>query len=476
MWRRIDVFGSLRLRLFAMATFGIALTMAMAAFALVLSFQRHVERFAEHELQRMLGDVVAAVRIDVSGRPVLASRLPDPRYGQPYGGAYWQISQAGAPVLRSRSLWDVAFPVPSASDRIRATVLPLAGVEEGVYALSRTVTVASDSGPKTLALTTALDYRDLLQMRRSFTQDVIGALALIAGFLLAWALVQVRVGLRPVNDLEAQLERIQSGAERRLSGPFPIELQPLVAGLNDLLDHQDRITARARERAGSLAHGLKTPLTGLLGLVEDLRNGGRPAEARLLETHLTSMRGPLERELARAHISGPIVAGTTFDAADAMDRLLMLMQHLPRSEQLAWTCDVPPGTLVSMDPADFSEIVGNLLDNARKWARSRVAVSCIAAEQHVHVTIEDDGPGIPEHKRSLVLARGERGAYDCEGSGLGLAIVADVLAEYGISLDVGTRADGGCRIAFAVPLRAAVPALSRVAQRAAPATALFPAS
>jgi signal transduction histidine kinase len=470
------VFGSLRLRLFAMATFGIAITVAVAALALVLSFQRHVERFAEHELQRMLGDVVAAVRIDVSGRPVLATRLPDPRYGQPYGGAYWQIAQSDAPVLRSRSLWDVALPVPASSDKIRAAVLPLTGVDEGVYALSRTVTVPSDGGARSLAITTALDYRDLLQMRRSFTQDVFGALALIAGFLLAWALVQVSVGLQPVNDLEAQLSQIHRGAQRRLSGRFPVELQPLVGGLNNLLDHQDRITARARERAGSLAHGLKTPLTGLFGLAEDLRNGGRPAEAHLLETHLTSMRGPLERELARAHISGPIVAGMTFDAADAIDRLLMLMQHLPRSEQLSWTCEVPPGTRVSMDPADFSEIVGNLLDNARKWARSRIAVTCIARDQHVAVIIDDDGPGIPEGKRSLVLARGERGTLDCEGSGLGLAIVTDVLAEYGISLNIETRPGGGCRITFAVPARVSDADLQPSLPRPAVSTDVSPAS
>lgn len=461
------MFGSLRLRLFAMATFGIAITVAVAAVALVLSFQRHVERFAEHELQRMLGDVVAAVRVQASGSPVLASQLPDPRYGEPYGGAYWQVAQANIPVLRSRSLWDVALPVPAASDRIRANLLPLAGVDEGVYALSRTVTISSDSGPMTLAITTALDYRNLLRMRRSFTQDVVGALALIAGFLLAWALVQIRVGLRPVNDLEAQIERIHRGSERRLSGLFPVELKPLVAGLNNLLDQQDRIAARARERAGSLAHGLKTPLTGLFGLAEDLRNGGRPAEARLLQTQLTSMRSQVERELARAHISGPIVAGMTFDAADAIDRLLMLMQHLPRSEQLSWTCDVPQRTLVSMDPADFSEIVGNLLDNARKWARSRVAVTCDTRDQHVHVAIEDDGPGIPDDKRSFVVARGERGALDGEGSGLGLAIVSDVLAEYGIAFDIGTGAGGGCRITFAVPASASDAALRSIPHRAA---------
>jgi signal transduction histidine kinase len=325
-------------------------------------------------------------------------------------------------------------------------------------------------------VTSALDYRDLLQMRRSFTYDVFGALALIAGFLLAWALVQVHVGLRPVNELEAQLERIHQGAERRLSGPFPIELQPLVAGLNDLLDHQDRITARARERAGSLAHGLKTPLTGLFGLADSLRDSGRSVEARLLETHLTSMRGPLERELARAHISGPIVAGMTFDAADAIDRLLMLMQHLPRSEQLAWTCEVPPGTLVSMDPADFSEIVGNLLDNARKWARRRISVSCTPKDYCVNVVIEDDGPGIPEDKQSLFLARGERGTYDCEGSGLGLAIVADVLAEYGIRLDIGARPGGGCRITFAVPARSLANGNGGVNSGAVPTRSLSPAS
>ncbi|MHB2169009.1 sensor histidine kinase [Alsobacter sp. R-9] len=446
--------GSLRLRLLGLATLGIAITVGVAAIALVVSFQRHVERFAEHELQRMLGDVAAALRIDDEGHALVESRLPDPRYEQPYGGAYWQVSQRGVPELRSRSLWDIVLPSPAipAANAPEAVVIDVPGIDGGLYTLTRTVSVPTDRGLTPLIVTTALDYRDLLQTRQSFSIDVAGALALIALVLLLWAVVQVQVGLRPVAEVERRIEGIRSGAERRLTGPFPVELQPLVTSLNDLIDHQGRLTVRARERAGSLAHALKTPLTGLSGLVGRLRATGRSQEARVLESHLDAMRVPLERELARAQIVGPIgLVGSSFDASQAIDRLLMLMQHLPRSESLTWNCDVPAGTMLTMDPADFSEIIGNLLDNARKWARSEVSIRCVERPDRIEMVVEDDGPGIPADLRPHCLARGERGTMDGEGSGLGLAIVRDVLEEYGAPFAIEDRPVSGCRIRFTLP-------------------------
>ncbi len=206
---------------------------------------------------------------------------------------------------------------------------------------------------------------------------------------------------------------------------------------------------RARERASDLAHGLKTPLTILSVEARRLQESGNGAGAVRLREQIEQMRAHVERQLARARSHGATAAGGTLtDASSSLERLLGLMRRMPRSENLEWRNTIPVGLRLRIDPEDFGEVVCNLLDNARQWARSRVTISGVVEGNSVRIAVDDDGPGIPPEQREVLRTRGESGALPGNGSGLGLAIVSDVLALYDTTLAIELSPTGGCRVQF----------------------------
>jgi signal transduction histidine kinase len=221
--------------------------------------------------------------------------------------------------------------------------------------------------------------------------------------------------------------------------------------LNLLLDRQEETVAKARKRAGDLAHGLKTPLTILTGEARRLDDAGLVESAQTLRDQIALMRGHLERELARARTHGVAVAGGTLsDGAKTVDRLIGLMQRMPRGDNISWAVNLDPNLRLFIDPADFGEVVGNILDNARKWARSRVTVRADVVGDQARIAVEDDGPGIEPGAKLRVLQRGEQVRYDDQGSGLGMSIAGDVLAEYGSELIIGDAKPTGCIVSFEI--------------------------
>jgi signal transduction histidine kinase len=267
--------------------------------------------------------------------------------------------------------------------------------------------------------------------------------------LFAW--LQIWLGLRELRRVDEQLHAVQSGEIPRIGGAVPEEIAPLVTSINGLLDRQETLIRKARDRAGSLAHGLKTPLTVLGGEVRRLDERGLRDEARRMQEQLSAIRNHVDRELARARTSGASVATGAYTAVEeTVARLLNLMQRLPRGEQLVWETSIQSQLKVSMDPDDFGEVLGNLLDNARKWAKTRVRVRVESAGERAIIRVEDDGPGFPVADSGAHRQRGIPSAQDATSSGLGLGIVQDILAEYGTQAVVGNH--GLCSVSFEVSL------------------------
>ena len=151
----------------------------------------------------------------------------------------------------------------------------------------------------------------------------------------------------------------------------------MVDSINKLLDRQDDLVRKARDRAGVLAHGLKTPLTILGGDVRRIEQAGLHDVAAGMQEQLGLIRTLVEREVARARTSGASVGCGAYTQVDeTVARLLRLMRHMPRGERLLWTTSIPAGLALDMDPHDFGEVMGNLIDNARKWATAKVAILC----------------------------------------------------------------------------------------------------
>lgn len=442
--------GSLRVRLLVLAALSILTTLAIAGVSLVLIFERHLERRVEHELEVRWLELATAFSLDDEGQPELIRDLSDPRYRQPHGGSYWQVTADHGAVLRSRSLWDSDIPANATYPTANRSAYRQRGPGgSSIYVIERPITLGPEGTLTRYRLAVALDYTDVQQLRDLFGKDVALSLAVLAFVLFSGAWLQTSVGLRPLTTLRRELTRLRQGHAVRLEGPFPEEVEPLADDLNRVLERQNQLIIKARDRAGDLAHGLKTPLTILFGEARRIESTGLRDSARLLRDQIKLMRDHVERELARTRTQGAAAAvGTQTDVTETVHRLISLMRRMPRGEALVWQVELPAVLQVDMDPHDFGEIVGNLLDNARKWARTRVAIRLERKNNgQLELLVIDDGPGIPAHMHKTVK-RGERGSADGEGFGLGLSIVGDVLEVYGARLQIADVDGGGSCVSF----------------------------
>jgi signal transduction histidine kinase len=441
---------SLRLRLLVLSSLSLAVSLAIAASFLAVIFERHMERRVAQELEVRLADIASVLERGPDGGPVLSRGLTDPRYRTPYSGVYWQISGNGHHPLRSRSLWDDILPVSAGHAGADRQAVETDGPNGGeIYLLERDV--APSPGPP-FRIAVAIDHGEIQALRADFLVDIVGGLVVLGALLALGFWLQAGLGLAPLRRLQEQLSAIHQGRATRLSGGFPSEVQPLTETLNALLERQHHLVSRARGRAGDLAHGLKTPLTILAAEAARLEEAGQDESAALVREQIGLMRGHVERELARARTHGQSAAGGLFtDVRRSAERLVDLMRRMPEGDRIVWTIDCSPALRAEMDPDDFGEVLGNLLDNARKAARSRVAFAAVETDGLVGVSVVDDGPGIAEADAPLLMQRGSRGDTASEGSGLGLSIVRDILEEYGRALTLRPEPAGGCRAAFQVP-------------------------
>jgi signal transduction histidine kinase len=438
--------GSLRVRMMMLAVVTIGLTLLVAGVSLTVLFERHILVRVAQELETRWIELAGVVAVDDTGRLVMSDRPMDPRYARPLSGAYWQVAVDGEPVERSRSLWDQALPIPAV---LQDEPYEVPGIGDGseLYILTRPLLIGDGADAARLVLTVALDHADVEAQNESFRRDVMVTLGLIAFVLVVGSWAQINHGLSPLSAIRRALRDIREGRQPRLGKGYASEVQPLADDLDRLLDRQDELVAKARDRAGALAHGLKTPRT-VLGLeARRLATSGRPEAAAVLEEQVGAMRGHVERELARSRARGTASSAAlgerSSDLADVTRRVLAVMARMPYADRLDVDVRIAAGTIVRIDSHDLAEVLGNLLDNARKWARSRITVEAERTGRTVMVTIGDDGPG---------LDAAPTGDRQSDGSGIGLAIVEDVLGEYGVKLE---RTSDGVRTLMRFSLPAA---------------------
>lgn len=446
---------SLRIRLLAAAAIVVSLVLVLAGFALAVVFERNVLRSIDIELDAYVEQLASILTRDENGHVIIDNELADPRFRQPYGGRYWQVSSEKGVLLRSRSLWDTLLqideaPAPGAGVRRQ----DLAGPNrQTLYTAIRSVILEQEPSAQqdeSYVLVAAMDRAEVDNINAKFNGDIVPALGVFAILLIAAAWVQVSVGLAPLEKVRTGLEAIRLGEARRLDAGVPSELQPLVAETNRLLDAQETALAKARARAGDLAHGLKTPLTALTMLADKLRSDGQAALAHDIEHQLQGLGRHVERELARSRIAAGAQTARTL-LAPTVSGLVKTISKLPRGDGIDWCIDSPAGLSAAVDEVDLAEILGNLMDNARKWTRSVVAITARRRDREIEVLVEDDGSGIPEDDRSRVLSRGIRLDERVPGSGLGLTIAKEIVEAYNGKLDLGHSDVGGLRVSLVLP-------------------------
>ena len=279
-----------------------------------------------------------------------------------------------------------------------------------------------------------------------------------AGFLI------VRRALRPFAALRERLMDVHQGREPRVHGAYLSEVQPLVDDLNALLDHRDRRVREALSKAGDLAHGLKTPLAVIGHEAERAAARGHADFADAVTSQVERMRRHIDYHLAhaRAAASGA-TPGAHCSVAESAASVARTLERLYAERGITIEVAVSPRHMVRGHREDLEEMLGNLLDNACKWAHSQVALSSADGNDRIVIDIEDDGPGIAPELRDAVLHRGVRADQAAPGSGFGLAIVRDLAALYGGSVALDASHLGGTRARLTLPAASGVQApFSRV--------------
>lgn len=456
---------SLRWRLLVATMAGMGLALLLAGLFLSGLFRDHVQRQFADGLATQLDQVIARLEFDAHGRPALDPQtLSDPRWTRPYSGLYWQVDALGSPsqpaVMRSRSLWDSQLALEDdalADGAVHQHALDGPGGSR-VLAVERTVRRASAADAR-WRVVVAADLRQTEAAVDRFNGVLLVALLVLLVLLGLAALVQVRLGLAPMDSLRQALGRLREGREQRIAGRFPQEVQPLIDDFNTVLDRNAEVVARARVQAGNLAHAIKTPLAAMAQEADRIatRNGDGRALADLVREQVAMARRQVDWHLARARVAAAQgLPGAVVPLEPVVEGLLRLMGrvHADRQLELAWVPAAEPLRFAG-EMQDLQEMLGNLLDNACKWARHRVQVSvrrvAPGGAQGMVLVIEDDGPGIDADRRAQVLARGARLDESVPGSGLGLAIVQELAVLYGGSMTLGTAELGGLRVALRLP-------------------------
>ena len=441
---------SLRLRLLLAAAISIAFAVGITGVVLVYLFKQYIESRVYTELESHLQQLTEGFSVAPDGK-IKVVPLADQRFEQPFSGLYWQVTLNNAPPKLSRSLWDEGLVADYGSgnpgEMKRHTSTGPAGSE--LLVLEWSIKINPSGKEQTVNLSIAADRKEIAQATASFTRDLAIWLALLAVALLLAASIQVGVGLRPLEVLRGRVAQIKSGTTPRLAGDYPSEVAPLVDELNDLLAVRDTSLTRARARAGDLAHGLKTPLTVLSAVAREMRQDGGEQTAVEIDEQVATMGRHIERELMRARLGTRSNART--DVGKAAGKMIAAMVKLPGGDELSWQLAVPEGLAAPIDAQDLAEILGNLLDNARIWAKSKVRISASASSTGCSLYIDDDGPGVPEDKISVILQRGRRLDETKKGSGLGLAIARDIAMAYGGDLNLHSSTLGGLQAEVVLP-------------------------
>jgi signal transduction histidine kinase len=407
-------------------------------------FELGLQRYLEAGLRNDSESLLVALARGPQGLQLDERRL-SPAYLRPFSGHYFRIDFADVH-WRSRSLWDQELP------RLD---------HPGLHANLQ----LGPEGQKLLVLRT--DYRRLGQaisisvaqdytpVRDSFLRmQQIGLGLGLAGLLLVLLLQRftVRRALRPLEKAREQIAQLQRGQRSQLDEQVPLELEPLVAQINHLLAHTEDSLKRSRNALGNLGHALKTPLAVLQSLASNEKLDPYPELRKLLLEQLEQVRQRLNRELNRARLAGDALPGAQLDCDAELPGLLATLNMI-HGEHLHLSYVASPGQHLPWDREDLLELLGNLLDNACKWADAEVRLTVTETAEAFILAVEDDGPGIPEERRDQVFSRGTRLDEQTHGHGLGLGIVRDIVDTWGGTLALHDSEWGGLKVLIELPRR-----------------------
>jgi signal transduction histidine kinase len=456
-------FNSLAFRLFTTAAAWTLLVLPIAGFIIYGLYRDDVQASFDGQLQKLVNAITVDSMGVGQGAPSAPTNLYEPLFEVTHSGWYWQITpldDKSAARLVSPSLATASLPSPAASgiaaDATGARWMTAKGPKGEPLRLVEVIdTLGHEAHTPRYSIIVAGPQDWLDHLVANFRYRLTTALALAGIGLVAVTLFQVRFGLLPLRQIEGGLAAIRSGAATTLKGELPAEIEPLQSELNALIRSNQDIVDRARTQVGNLAHALKTPLAVITNEARGEKTGLGAKVAEQAQIMSESVKHYLDRARMAARVN---VIGRVTPVAPVLGPLVRTLERIHQEKKVKIEVTCPPDARFQGERQDLEEMLGNLLDNACKWARRTVKLAVEVTPQtgraprrRLAITVADDGPGLTDEQRARIGRRGLRLDETKPGSGLGLSIVMDLAQSYRGSCELARGPEGGLAVHLDLP-------------------------
>jgi signal transduction histidine kinase len=456
-------FNSLAFRLFTTAAAWTLLVLPIAGFIIYGLYRDDVQASFDGQLQKLVNAITVDSMGNVQGPPAPPANLYEPLFEVTHSGWYWQITPIDEPKARklvSASLATASLPSPTAKsvapDASGARWMDAKGPAGEPLRLVEVIdTLGHEPDKPRYSIIVAGPQDWLDHLVANFRYRLTTALALAGIGLVAVTLFQVRFGLLPLRQIEHGLAAIRSGAASKLEGELPAEIEPLQSELNALIRSNQDVVDRARTHVGNLAHALKTPLAVITNEARGDKTGLGAKVAEQAQIMGESVKHYLDRARMAARVN---VIGRVTPVAPVIEGLVRTLERIHQAKHVKITVTCAPDARFQGERQDLEELLGNLLDNACKWARRAVAldveISPVTARAHnrrLTIVVSDDGPGLTREQRARIGKRGLRLDETKPGSGLGLSIVMDLAQSYHGACELTQSPSGGLMARLDLP-------------------------
>ncbi|MGB7453513.1 MAG: sensor histidine kinase [Lysobacterales bacterium] len=438
---------TLAFRIIALSSVWIIITLVVTAVMLVRNYREHTAQHYDVHVQMHLEELTGASHFTNEGRFSLSFLPSDPRYRDLHSGWYWEVKQSGRTLKRSHSLGENSLDLKTAEPTTNLTIHEFAGPKSEILRV-HVVEIAIDPDQEPLVFLATAPTEGMTDEVVDYSNHIVTSLLGLGFGLLLAVVVQVRVALKPFKAISTRIADIRAGSADKLPEHQLEDVQPLVDELNNLLDHNAVLVKRARNQLGDLAHSVKNPLTVINNAVRDMET----AQKDLILQQTTDISRSVDHYLSRARTYGTEkVLGSRYSIRTATEDLVYAMQRIYKDRNLVFDLSRLQGCWFKGEGQDMEEMLGNLLDNACKWAKSRVLIHCGTRNGRLEIVVEDDGPGIAENEFDNVVRRGRRLDESIPGHGQGLGIVKDIAALYGGALKLARAELGGLQAKLDLP-------------------------
>jgi len=438
---------TLAFRIITLSGVWVIIALVFTATLLVRNHREHTAQHYDAHVQMHLEELTGASQFTDEGRFRLAFQPSDPRYHELYSGWYWEVKQAGKTLKRSPSLGENRLDLKKREPTTSVVVYEIFGPQEAILRV-HVVQIRVDPNQDPLVFLATAPTEGITEDVVDYSNHILfNFIALGIGLMLA-VVLQVRVALKPLKAISTRISEIRAGKASKLPEDQLEDVQPLVNELNNLLDHNAVLVKRARNQLGDLAHSVKNPLTVINNATHDLETGQR----ELIMQQTTDISRSVDHYLSRARTYGTEkVLGSRSSIKTATEDLVYAMQRIYLDRDLIFDLSNLHSCWFRGEAQDLEEVLGNLMDNACKWAKSRVQIACGTHGGRLEILVEDDGPGIAREEFENVMRRGHKLDEAKPGHGQGLGIVNDIAALYGGSLHLARSELGGLQAKLDLP-------------------------